>query len=297
MLTTAEGTTSSAFGAHEWGLVATISVIWGASFLFIANGLESFNPFTVGFLRVSLGALTLNALPVARRRRIDRADWPRVVLLAVVWMALPLTLFPVAEQWVSSSLAGMLNGGVPIVSATVAAVLLRRRPGRVHSIGLLVGFVGIVLVGVPSLGAGASEGRGVLLIGIAILCYGVASNVSIPLSQKYGSVVVQARTQGLGALLTMPAGMWGLTQKHEVAAGPVVSILALGIGGTGIAFLLASTLFGRVGATRGSIIAYFIPVVSIGFGVAFRDDTVHALSLVGLVLVLSGAFTASRAGR
>ena len=297
ILTTAEGTTSSAFGATEWGLVATVSVIWGASFLFIANGLDSFNPFTVGFLRVSLGALTLNAMPAARRGSIDRADWPRVILLAVVWMAVPLTIFPVAEQWVSSSLAGMLNGGVPIASATLAAVLLRRRPGRVQSIGLLVGFVGIVLVGLPSLGHGASEVRGVLLIGVAILCYGVASNLSVPLTQKYGSVVTQSRTQSLGALLTMPAGLWGLTQKHEVAAGPILSILALGIGGTGLAFMLASKLFSRVGATRGSIVAYLIPIVSIVLGVAFRNDTVHALSLVGLVLVLSGAYTASRAGR
>lgn len=297
LLRTSEGTSTSAFGASEWSLVAVISLIWGASFLFIANGLDSFDPFTVGFLRVGLGALTLNLLPAARARRIDREDWPRVVLLALVWMALPLTLFPLAEQWVSSSLAGMLNGGMPITSAILAAVLLQRRPGRKQLVGLLVGFAGIVLVGLPSLGEGASETRGVLLIVVALLCYGVASNLTVPLSQKYGGLVTQARTQALGALMTMPGGLWGLTQKHELALGPVLSILALGIGGTGLAFVLASRLIGRVGATRGPIFTYFIPIVSVVLGVLFRNDSLHALSLVGLVLVLSGAYTASRAGR
>jgi drug/metabolite transporter (DMT)-like permease len=297
LLTTAEGTSAGAFGASEWGLVAAISVIWGASFLFIANGLDSFGPFTVGFFRVGLGALTLNVMAATRRRRIDREDWPRLLLLAVVWMAIPLTLFPIAEQWVSSSLAGMLNGGMPIVSAALAAVLLRRRPGRRPTIGLLVGFAGIVLVGLPSLGEGASEVRGVLLIGVALLCYGVAANVTVPLSQKYGALVTQARTQALGALLTLPGGLWGLTQKHDVELVPVLSILALGIGGTGLAFVLAGRLIGRVGATRGPIFTYFIPLVSIVLGVTFRDDRLHALSFVGLVLVLSGAWTASRAVR
>jgi drug/metabolite transporter (DMT)-like permease len=295
LLATTEGTSVGAFGSAEWGLVLAISLIWGASFLFIANGLDSFGPYTVGFFRVALGALTLNALPATRRRRIDREDWPRVCLLAVVWMAIPLTVFPIAEQWVSSSLAGMLNGGMPIVSATFAATLLHRRPGRRQTVGLLVGFAGIVLVGLPSLGNGASEVRGVLLIGVALLCYGVASNVTVPLSQKYGALVTQARTQGLGALLTMPGGLWGLTQKHDVKLVPVLSILALGIGGTGLAFVLAGRLIGRVGATRGPIFTYFIPIVSIALGVVFRDDRLYALSLVGLVLVLSGAWTASRA--
>jgi drug/metabolite transporter (DMT)-like permease len=77
----------------------------------------------------------------------------------------------------------------------------------------------------------------------------------------------------------------------------VLSILALGIGGTGLAFVLAGRLIGRVGATRGPIFTYVIPIVSIALGVAFRDDRLHALSLVGLVLVLSGAWTASRAVR
>ena len=74
-------------------------------------------------------------------------------------------------------------------------------------------------------------------------------------------------------------------------------MFVLGAVGTGFAFIAAGTLMGRVGATRGSVLAYLIPVVALVLGVVFRDETVAAISLVGLVLVLVGAFLCSRSGR
>ena len=77
---------------------------------------------------------------------------------------------------------------------------------------------------------------------------------------------------------------------------PVLSVVALGALGTGIAFLAAGTLIGRVGATRGSVLAYLIPVVAVILGAVVRDETVEAIALAGMVLVLAGAWITSRAG-
>ena len=140
-MTTARGTRREAFGPVEWGLMVFLALTWGASFVLIAVGLDAFEPGVVTMLRVGLGAVTLAFFPGARRP-IDRADWPRLAVIAATWTALPFTLFPVAQQWINSAVAGMLNGAMPILAALVASLLLRSLPGRTQAIGLGVGFVG-----------------------------------------------------------------------------------------------------------------------------------------------------------
>jgi drug/metabolite transporter (DMT)-like permease len=78
---------------------------------------------------------------------------------------------------------------------------------------------------------------------------------------------------------------------------PVAAVVVLGALGTGLAFVAAGTLFGRVGATRGGVIGYLIPVVALALGVVFRNEHVAALAIAGLFLVLAGAWLTSRPGR
>ena len=88
------------------------------------------------------------------RTAIDRDDWPRVALLGMTWVAIPLSLFPIAQQWIDSSVAGMINGAVPITTALWSTVLLRRLPGRIQLLGIALGFAGVVAV-LRRLGAAA----------------------------------------------------------------------------------------------------------------------------------------------
>jgi drug/metabolite transporter (DMT)-like permease len=292
VLSTSEGTHLGAFRPTDWGLLVVPGVIWGASFYFIAEGLESFEPGLITFLRIVFGFLTLTAFP-AVRRRIDRADWPRVAVLSCTWLAFPLTMFPLAEERVSSSLTGMLNGATPLFVAAVATLLLRRLPGRHQIIGLVVGFAGVLLIAAPSLGEGSSSVVGVVLVLLALCSYGVSFNLAVPLQQRYGSLPVLWRAQAIAIVLTAPLGLAGIPGSH-VEAGPLLAILALGALGTGVAYVLAGALAGRVGATRASVTTYLIPVVALVLGVVLRDESVATLSLVGSAVVLSGAWLTSR---
>jgi drug/metabolite transporter (DMT)-like permease len=295
LLSTTEGATNAAFGVTEWTLLAAISLIWGASFLFIANGVEAFAPATVGWMRLGFGMTTLSLIPAARVP-IERSDRSRVLLLAVVWMAVPLTLFPFAEQRISSAVAGMLNGAMPLLVAAVAAVMLRRRPGRNQLVGLAVGFAGVVLISVPSLDSGSSSAIGVAMVLVAILGYAAAANLNVPLTQRYGSLGVQRVVQTTAFALTTPMGVWGLRSSH-FAWGPFLSVLTLGVVGTGLAFVLAGRLFARVGATRGSVFTYLMPPVALALGVVFRSEHVALLAVSGVPFVVLGALLTSRAGR
>jgi drug/metabolite transporter (DMT)-like permease len=292
VISTAAGTRPEAFGPIEWGLLAATSLIWGSSFLFIAEGLEAFEPMVVTWVRVLLGALSLSLFPRSRTP-IDREDWPRVAALGLVWMALPMALFSIAQQWIESALAGMINGAVPIFAAAVAAVLLRRLPRGLQVIGLVIGFAGVIMIAAPSLGEGSSTVTGTALVVIAVACYGLSVNLAVPLQQKYGALPVINRAQWAAVTMLTPFGIAGIPASGWQWSS-AFAMLSLGVLSTALAFVAMANLVGRAGATRGAVAIYFVPIFAVIAGVVFRDETVALLSLGGIGLVLAGAYLSSR---
>jgi len=287
--------TGAAFSPSDWGIFSAISMIWGASFLFIAVGLESLEPGVITLVRVGLGALLLRLVP-GPRTPIDAADRGRLLAVSIIWVAVPFTLFPIAEQHINSAVAGLLNGATPMFAAVVAAVWFGRRTTGPQLLGVAVGFAGVVLISLPSLEEGSSEALGVVLVLVATACYGVAINLSAPLQARYGSRTVVARMLALATVLTIPYGLVGIPDSRLELA-PVLSVAVLGLLGTGVAYVLMGTLVGRVGPTRASFITYLIPVVSLVLGVLVQHDHVELLAVAGVVLVVVGALLAGRQER
>jgi len=300
LLQTGAGTNLQAFGAAEWSLLAVIAGIWGSSFLLMEIGLRAFAPGVISLARVGLGAAALALVPRARRISIDREDWPRVALLGVVWMGIPLLLFPIAQQWIDSSVAGMINGAMPLTVAAWASLLLGRAPGRTQLVGLVLGFVGIVAIAAPELplgaltdGGTAATAAGAGLVLLATVLYGLAANLAVPLQQRYGSLSVLLRAQAVALVLIVSAGIVALPNSSW-ALGPALAMVPLGVLGTGLAFVLMATLVGRVGGPRGSIAIYVVPVVAMVLGVVALGERIHPLAVAGTALVLVGAWITSR---
>ncbi|MGH2686707.1 MAG: DMT family transporter [Actinomycetota bacterium] len=292
VLATARGTRTEAFGAVEWGLLAAIASMWGSSFLFIDIALEAFRPPLIALLRVTLGAAAL-ALAARTGRRVAREDWPRIALLGIVWMAVPMLLFPIAQDLgLASSTAGMINGAVPLFAASFAAILLRRPPGRRQALGLTIGFAGVVLLFLPAAGVPATL-LGAALVLAATVMYGLAANITVPLQQRYGATAVIFRAQLVALVAVLPFGLLAVPESR-FAWSAILSMVALGVFGTGLAFIAMSTLVGRAGATRGAVAIYFVPVVALVLGITLRGESAPLISLVGIALVLSGAWLTSR---
>lgn len=284
-----------AFGLTDWGLFVAIALIWGSSFLFIAIALDSIEPGLITWGRVALGAAVLNVVPRARAR-LEAEDRFRMVLLSLLWVGIPFTLFPLAEQHISSAVTGMLNGAMPIFAAIVAGVLLRTPPGLTQAAGLVVGLVGTLAVSLDQLGEGDNAWIGVLMALGATVCYGFAINIAAPLQRRYGSLAVMARMLALATIWTAPFGLWSIPGS-TFELGPALSVAFIGAVGTGIAFVIMATLVGSVGSTRASMATYLIPVVAMVLGVLVRDERVGLVAVAGVLLVVTGAYLASRPER
>lgn len=274
--------------AADWLLLVVPGVIWGASFLFIAEGLRAMPPMGVTFGRILIGFLTLALVPAARRP-VPRAAWGRIAMLGILWMAFPLSMFPFAEQHVSSAITGMLNGATPLCAAFVASMLARKAPSRGVARGLMIGLGGAVLMALPTLGEGRSSAGGIAMICAALVSYGFAINLARPLQQEFGAIPVVWRAQAVAVILTAPLGMTELAQAHWTM-GPLLSMLALGALGTGVAIVLTTIASGRLGATKASATAFLIPGVALILGVVVRGEHVAAVSVLGAAICVAGAW-------
>jgi len=289
----AEPTRHAGLTAADWSLLVLPGVIWGASFLFIAEGLKAIGPNGVTFIRIAVGFAALALVPAARKP-LERPDGLGVVLLGVLWFAFPLSMFPFAEQHVSSALTGMLNGGTPLFTALVTACLTRRAPSRAVALGLGLGLVGVVLIAWPTLHEGHSSVRGVLLILAALASYGFALNVARPLQQRHGALPVILRAQAVALLLTAPLGLSDLRTARWTLM-PLLALLALGALGTGLAQVLVAVAAGRLGPTRASATTFLIPAVALVLGVAVRGERVALVSVAGGAVCVLGAWLIRRA--
>lgn len=290
----AERDARAVFGAPEWGMFAGVAVTWGASFLFMDIALDDFSPALIAFGRIALGAATLSLIPAAREP-VPRADLPQVALLGLTWMAIPFLLLAVAQQWIDTGLAGMINATAPLFTALFGALLVRALPSRLQSAGLVIGFLGVVAISLPSV-EGSSNLAGVGLVLAAATLYGLAFNLAAPLQRSHGSLPVIWRALLVAAAILLPAAAVGALHSTFTPSS-LLALLALGALGTGVAFNWFSRLIVHVGPARASVAIYFVPVVAVALGAAVNDERVHLAALAGTAMVLGGAYLTTRPAR
>jgi drug/metabolite transporter (DMT)-like permease len=280
------------FEKRDWFLLLTAAGIWGSSFLFMDVALESEHPGLITWLRPTLGLFALIWFP-SSRRPVEPADRGSIVLLGITWVAFPFTMFPLAQQWIDSSITGMLNGVMPIMTLIIGTLGFGVLIKKVQILGIFVGIVGISFIGLPTVSGGGTNALGVLFVVLAVTSYGVGVNIAGPLQRKYGSLAVLSKVLIVASVLTMPFGVYGITESawSMKAFG---ANLAVGLGGTGIAYAAATTLIGRVGAVRASIVTYLIPVVAALLGVFVLDEKLSFWELFGVAILIGGAWLTTR---
>ena len=275
--------TNLQFGWFEWLLALGMALTWGSSFLLIDIIIRDAPATFVPFGRSFFGMVALFFVP-GSRQKIDRRHQPRLLILGLIWMALPFLLFPLAEQTVASSIAGMMNGALPVVVAIITAIWVRKAPSLQRIFAVVVGFIGIFLIAAPSIrDGGSADVKGIVYLTLALLCYAVGLNIARPLQAIYSPATLMLRVVALSTLLSAPLGIVAL-RSTTFSIGMIGATVFLGALGSGFAFLLFGTLLKRTGPVRSMIPTYFTPIVGTFLGVLFNDEKILMLSIVGMLI-------------
>lgn len=260
--------------------------------MWMAIALRSFEPGTIAFGRVLLGAAALALLPSARCR-IGRQDWPRVLLAGLFGFALPFWMVLLAQERIPSAVAGMTVSILPASAALVAAIETRRWPRPARVFGLAVGMIGAGLLAYPNLVGTTAEVAGILLAMGSIVSYAVSSTLVAPLQQTYGTLRVTMWMLVVASLALLPTAIPTFATLH-VQAASLGALLFLGVVGSGVVWVIYFGLVGRIGAVRAGIAGYFIPIVALSLGVLVLGEAVEPIQVVGVGIALAGAYVLGR---
>jgi drug/metabolite transporter (DMT)-like permease len=269
-----------------------LSAIWGSSYMFIKVGVRDFSPAAMVELRLLLAAAVLLSAAAMRRglRSVRAAARPGAVV-GVVGMALPFLLISWGETHVDSGVAAVANSSVPIFVALLALRFAAgERSSGLRVVGLVVGLAGVgIVVGVHP-GGGWWAVVGALAVVLASLCY-AASSLFIQRSLVVGGGELAAASVVCGALAMLPFALARL--PDSVGWKPFVSVVVLGVVGTGIAQLIVNRLIGTYGAARSMLVNYLLPAFALFYGVTILGEPLTAAKLGGLALILAGVSLAS----
>jgi drug/metabolite transporter (DMT)-like permease len=273
-----------------------LALIWGSSFLFIKVGVRELHPLYVTLGRVVAGALAVVAVLLVTRGKLPRDPrvWGHLAFVGAVGVAIPLTLFGYGEQRVSSVLAGIWNATTPLVALPVAALVFRTERMTLRRLaGIVIGFVGVLVVLGVWQGVGGARLTGQLMCLGAAVCYGVA----IPYQRRFLSqpgvsgVAIPAGQLLTGAvmlLIVTPLVAGAPPAPSRLSIDVVASVLALGALGTGLAFVLNFRVIRFAGATTSASVTYLIPIVATVIGVVVLNERLNWYQPVGALVVLTG---------
>ena len=274
-----------------------LGIVWGCSFIFIKLGLEFLTPYGVAFGRCALGAITLLIALKIKGFTLprDRSTWFHLWVVSLLLNVIPGILFAVAETEVTSILAGMINAVTPLM--TMLAIMIAFRDEvlkRNQVIGLITGFIGVLIVLGAWQGLGSNPWWAVGALLLAVACYGI----SFPYSRK--NVLprklqpeTMAATQLVAASITLlPMFIWDGIAENTYPIGPVLAMLALGVFGSGFAYIWNFKIMSAAGSAIASSVTFVTPVVAVLVGIIFLGESITWNEPVGGLVVLFGAATA-----
>jgi drug/metabolite transporter (DMT)-like permease len=274
-----------------------LAATWGCSFWWIKLELEYLSPIEVAFTRLSLGTLALlitcgiTKTPLPRRR----STWRHLAVVAILLCSVPFALFAYGETHVSSILAGLINAMTPL--ATLAVLLIafpEEKPTRQRIIGLVLGFLGVLVVLGVWEGLRAGQLFGTLACVGAVCCYGVAFPYARRhLSRDPEATLAKATGQVvLGAAFLIPAliisEIVAPTHRGHLGLGTVAGMLALGVVSTGFAYVLNLQVIDAAGSSTASGVTYLSPIAVVIVGMVFLGEHLLWYEPVGAVVILLG---------
>jgi len=271
-------------------MLVSLALLWGASFMFIKIADRQLAPATLVLGRLSFGALTLALIvpfTVGWRRTVavTKENWSWLLVVALLNTALPFWLLTWGETRISSGLASIVQGAVPVFNALFALAFFHEvRVTGLRLVGFALGFLGVALVV-----GGQPEGKvlgALAVVGMAV-CYALGALLMGRHLRGVSPIVIALTSTSIAATVLLPAGV---VQAPHAWPGwkPVISVAILGVPLLGFAYLLFFALITGPGAAYASLVTYLIPPIALAYGAIFLGEHFGALAFGGLALILAG---------
>ena len=269
------------------------SSLWGSSFLMMKYALEELDAFNIAFYRILIGMIFINLINF-KKTSFSLSEHFKLSLVGLLWMSFPFYLLAKAEETITSSLAGLINGATPIFVSLIAVLVFKNKITKKQILYLITGFVGIYFVSFGFSNAFGELNLGTLLALLASVSYGFAINIVQPLVKEHGSLKtlkMALRYAVITSFILLIINSSPSVPTYNISLFP---LLMLGVGSSGIAFLSFYNLIDDVGAVAGSITVYIIPIFSTIFGFTFLNEATEVIQLIGIFIVIFSAFQFSR---
>ncbi|HLS82660.1 MAG TPA: DMT family transporter [Steroidobacter sp.] len=274
--------------------LSVLGAIWGASFLFMRVAADDFGPIPLVEMRLALGALMLSPFLWCARKVFTAAQWLKIVGVALINAAIPFVLFAWAAQRAPAGVAAIANATTVMFTVVVAFALYGERIGRRRAVGVLVGFIGAVV-----LASGKTQGdvvwQAALAATFGAALYGFGANLIRHHLTNLPPSAVAAATLMTASLVTAPlaALAW---PAAPIPAASWMSAIALGLLCTGAAYLVYYRLLYRIGPSSASTVTYLVPVFGVLWAWVLLDEPVTLAMAVAGMLILGGVALSQRAG-
>ncbi len=263
-----------------------LGAIWGASFMFMRVSAKDFGAFALVEVRIALGALILLPFLWRERALFTRSVWLRAAAIGTINTAIPFTLFAWAAQRAPAGIGAISNATAAMFTALVAFALYGERISLRRSIGLVIGFTGVVV-----LASGKTDGDSVWQAALAgtfaALLYGFGGNFLRRYLGTLPPAATAAATLICASILLAPLAIATWPQQ-PIPTVSWLSAIALGVLCTGVAYLLYYRLIYRIGATRASTVTYLIPLFGVMWAWLLLDEPVTISMAIACTLILGG---------
>jgi drug/metabolite transporter (DMT)-like permease len=277
------------------GMYLVAGLIWGGSFLFVEYALTALSPIGVAFWRTLFGALAMLVAIAIYGSKLPKSFevWKRLTIAGLLMSSVPFSLFAYAQQHVSSALAGIINSITPIATVIVVLIAFRTEKVKAHVLwGLLIGLIGVLVVLGVWEGFGSNEPLAIIAMLVAVTCYGIGTpyvrNQIAPLNlptevSVFGQI-------GTAAVTLLPIYFFEESLFiGSISIEAVLSVIAIGALGSGVAYLLYYKVLSTVGSALASSVTYITPIIAVILGVLILREDLHWYEPVGGLVVILGA--------
>tara|TARA_B100000902_G_scaffold114661_1_gene115663 strand:- start:244 stop:1104 length:861 start_codon:yes stop_codon:yes gene_type:complete len=279
----------------DWILLTALAAIWGSAFMFIKISAVDFGPILLVTLRLLIAGLVFMPFLLRKKKRsLFKSYFPAILIIAIVSNAIPFTMFAYASLGATSNMLGILNGTTAFLTTVIAYFWLKESVSLKQIVGLLLGFIGVLILVNPSNGSTTFIASMCAMIGS--LCY--AFNATY--LQKYHSnsdkIVLIGWSMLFGGFFMIPIASFNLPDAMP-DTNSILALFWLAVISTGVGYLAYVRLIDRIGAVKTVTLTYLLPVFSIIWGAIFLQEKITSIILGGFIFVMMGMYFANTSNK